>query len=205
MTCSPPGSSVHRILQARILEWVAIPFSRGSSWPRDWTSCIAGQFFTVWAIMEAFPVASVTYLRQFFWVSSGQPSCFAWLWMHIWYNLGPCPSCMHASFGQDGFQCKGFWEVDGVYYSPATPPFSDFWGTFLCMCSLGDLLDLKNEKYVCSLFIFYPSRTGLLSLSSSWSICPQGTDVSCSAWSPFISCIKVLDPGFSKLQQILKV
>ena len=37
MDCSPPGSSVHGILQARILEWVAISFSRGSSWPRDWT------------------------------------------------------------------------------------------------------------------------------------------------------------------------
>ena len=50
-----PGSSVHGILQARILEWVAIPFSRGFSWPRDWTqvSCIAGRFFTVWAIREA--------------------------------------------------------------------------------------------------------------------------------------------------------
>ena len=50
--CSLPGSSVHGILQARILEWVAIHFSRGSSQPRDWTwvSCIAGRFFTVWAI-----------------------------------------------------------------------------------------------------------------------------------------------------------
>ena len=35
--CSPPGSSVHGILQARILEWIAIPFSRGSSWPKAWT------------------------------------------------------------------------------------------------------------------------------------------------------------------------
>ena len=49
--CNPPGSSVHGILQARRLEWVAIPFSRGSSQPRDQThvSCIAGRFFTVWA------------------------------------------------------------------------------------------------------------------------------------------------------------
>ena len=49
MDCSPPGSSVHWILQARILEWVAISFSRGSSWPRDWTqdSWIAGRFFTI--------------------------------------------------------------------------------------------------------------------------------------------------------------
>ena len=49
--CSPPGSSAHRILQARTLEWVAVPFPRGSSWPRDWSrafcsSCIAGRFFT---------------------------------------------------------------------------------------------------------------------------------------------------------------
>ena len=55
MNWSPPGSSVHGILQARILEWVAIPFSRGSSWPRDWTcvSCIAGRFFTVWVTKKA--------------------------------------------------------------------------------------------------------------------------------------------------------
>ena len=48
MDCSPPGSSVHGIFQARILERDAISFSRGSSWPRDWTqvSCIAGRFFT---------------------------------------------------------------------------------------------------------------------------------------------------------------
>ena len=52
---SPPGSSVHGIFQARILEWVAIPFSRGSSQPRDRTqvSHIAGRFFTVWATREA--------------------------------------------------------------------------------------------------------------------------------------------------------
>ena len=45
MDCSLPGSSVPGILQARILEWVANPFSRGSFWPRDWTqvSCIAGR------------------------------------------------------------------------------------------------------------------------------------------------------------------
>ena len=56
MDCSPPGSSVHGILWARILQWVAIPFSRGSSWSRDWThvsSCIAGMFFTTWAARKA--------------------------------------------------------------------------------------------------------------------------------------------------------
>ena len=55
MDCSPPGSSLHGILQARLLEWVAIPFSRGSSQPWDRTpvSCIAGRFFTIWATREA--------------------------------------------------------------------------------------------------------------------------------------------------------
>ena len=48
--CSLPGFSVHGISQARILEWIAIPFSRGSCQPRDQTqvSCIPRNFFTIW-------------------------------------------------------------------------------------------------------------------------------------------------------------
>ena len=55
MDCSPPGSCVNGILQVRILEWVAILFSRGSSQLRDWTqvSYIADRFFTIWATREA--------------------------------------------------------------------------------------------------------------------------------------------------------
>jgi len=55
MDCSPLGSSVSGIFQARILEWVAIPFSRGSSLPRDQTHVthIAGGFFVVSATREA--------------------------------------------------------------------------------------------------------------------------------------------------------
>ena len=51
MDCRQPVFFVHGLLQARIVEQVAISFSRVSSWPRDWTqvSCIAGRFFTVWA------------------------------------------------------------------------------------------------------------------------------------------------------------
>ena len=49
------GSSVHGILPARVLEWVAISFARGSSWPRDRTqvSCLAGRRFNLWATREA--------------------------------------------------------------------------------------------------------------------------------------------------------
>ena len=58
MDYSPPGSSVHGIFQARILEWVAIFFSRGSSLPRDWTCvslmspALAGGFFTNWEALK---------------------------------------------------------------------------------------------------------------------------------------------------------
>ena len=53
--CCPPGYSNHGILQARILEWIAIPFSRGSSWLRDWlqVSCTIGRFSTIWSTREA--------------------------------------------------------------------------------------------------------------------------------------------------------
>ena len=66
--CSPPGFSVHGITQTRILEWVAISFSRGFSGPREWTqrprdwiqvSCIADRFFTVWATKETLLVIKV--------------------------------------------------------------------------------------------------------------------------------------------------
>ena len=70
MDYSPPISSVHGILQARILAWVAISFSRGSSWPRDqtWVSCIAGRFFTIWATREVPP---------------------PWVWLILWPSSPP--------------------------------------------------------------------------------------------------------------------
>ena len=54
MDQSPPGSSVHEILQEKILEWVAIPFSRGSSWLRDptWFSRIADKCFLIWSTRD---------------------------------------------------------------------------------------------------------------------------------------------------------
>ena len=62
MDCSPPNYTKfhHGILQARRLEWVAIPFSRGSSLPRDWIwGCfIADRFFTIWATKEALLVVA---------------------------------------------------------------------------------------------------------------------------------------------------
>ena len=68
--CDPMNYTAHGILQARILEWVAFPFSRGSSHPRDRTqvSCIVGRFFTSWATREAknTGVGSLPRLQQIF-------------------------------------------------------------------------------------------------------------------------------------------
>ena len=59
--CNSVDYTVHKILQARMPEWAAFPFSRGSSWPRGQTqvSCIAGKFFTSWATGEALHYALV--------------------------------------------------------------------------------------------------------------------------------------------------
>ena len=61
MDCSLPRSYVHGILQARILEWVAISFSRGSPWPKDGTrvSCITGRRLTVWATGEVLRASGI--------------------------------------------------------------------------------------------------------------------------------------------------
>ena len=64
MDYSSPGSSVHGILQARILVWVAIPFSRGSSQCMGWTqvSCFANMFFTIWDTREGSKVIIVVFI-----------------------------------------------------------------------------------------------------------------------------------------------
>ena len=51
MVCSPPGSSVHGIFQARILEWVAISFTKVSNWPRNWTHV----FYVSWIVTYSLP------------------------------------------------------------------------------------------------------------------------------------------------------
>ena len=105
---SPPGSSAHGILQAKILECVAISFSRGSSQPRDqsWVSCIEGRFFTIWATIIQFS-SDTNYpeLSQTLQVKGSVPqdclptpdaNCKSWVshtseWLAI--NQGfPCPA-----------------------------------------------------------------------------------------------------------------
>ena len=80
MDGSLPGSSVDGILQARILEWVVIPFSRGSSRPRDQTqvSCITGSFFTT----ESPRKPIVDYVGSLKWVKQHSVDKGKLLWFH---------------------------------------------------------------------------------------------------------------------------
>ena len=80
MDCRLPGFSVHGILQARILEWVAISSSRAFSWPRDRTqvSCIAGRFFTIWAAGEAL-IAGYMEIDIFSWTTAYLLPCLGYL------------------------------------------------------------------------------------------------------------------------------
>ena len=81
MDCSPPGSSVHVILQARILEWIAVPFSTGTSLPRDQAqvSLTAGGFFTIWTTRVV--VAKVWGVCGNFFKQDNNEVCIYWLFL----------------------------------------------------------------------------------------------------------------------------
>ena len=101
------GSSIHRIIQKRLLEWADIPFSKRSSWPRDWTwvSWIAGRYFTIWATCDIlldhveftlihWPNIPGSYSILFFTVLD-----FSFMTWHI-FNCAQfplCPSCFILS------------------------------------------------------------------------------------------------------------
>ena len=122
MGYSPPGSSVHGILQAWVLEWVAISFSRESSQPRDWSwvSHTTGRFFTIWATREADPDRrrqTISYIRW-------HRSRWAEAWRTVlknWDSTGknsqvlgkhvksPVTRKSHRTGGQGRFQYSSFW------------------------------------------------------------------------------------------------
>ena len=98
-------------------------------------------------------------MGQFFWVSFDQSCCFVWFWVHIWYISGYSHVCACTSLSQDRFLQRGLWV--GWHHSSF-----NLQGTFLCMGNQEGLLDLKNEKYVVS--IFYLGRAQPLLLPSCY-------------------------------------
>ena len=127
-TASLPGSSVHGILQARILEWVVMPSSRGSSWPRDQThvSCIADRFFTISATQKA-PVYLLLRLKN--------PFILFTLFLNLGLSVFPSNSlifCRILPFSSD--MCL------------TSPSLRNFFNTLYCF--LANLLE-KIKLYTC--------------------------------------------------------
>ena len=148
MDCIPPGSSVHGILQARILEWVAISFSRGSSRPRNSSqdfsrsrnqtqvSCIAGRFSTDWATREA--------LRT---IPPGRSKALHhMLWKHFFKKAVPpstvSPNVMVILFLFWGYilALKNLWKLPGTALHRTLPIFSFSQGSHLHL----DISSLSN-------------------------------------------------------------
>ena len=90
--CRPPSSFVPGISQARILEWIAIPFSTGTSGPRDRTfiSCIAGRLFTIWAARRA--LIQLQYNIKTRWLTLVQSTELIWILSAKDIHLGICVS-----------------------------------------------------------------------------------------------------------------
>ena len=118
LNCSPAGSSIHRILQARIPEWVAMPSSRESSWPRDRTyvslkaPVLAGGFFTTRTTWETHitiikPILQMRKPRFSIWAQGQDPA------LRAWDCLNPCPQ-VHLT-------------PKHVYFLPYSPSFSFKW------------------------------------------------------------------------------
>ena len=174
MNCSPPGSSVHGILWARILEWVAIPFSRRSSQFRDqtWVSCIAGRFFTIWATREA--PSSVATDAFFYVISSASYGPNTGLFFFCWWFFFFF-SVLHVKL----FHCKPecfYFRCSMITFSLLFFPFhspSSSWSVFLvllissrdvvgapacfCLCLQGFLLKALLSSWVIDCgAIFWP-------------------------------------------------
>ena len=96
MDCSPQGSSVHGIFQARVLEWVTISFSRGSSQARDQTrvACIAGRHFTVWATREAHLIWPYIHIYIYIYIH-----IHTYIHMHCWHLLSKIPLVFKPEHG----------------------------------------------------------------------------------------------------------
>ena len=107
MDYSPPGFSVHGILQAKILERVAILFSRGFSWLRDqtWVSCTAGRFFTIWTTRETqdtiLKAHKIGYIKV-------ECACLLGLFNHVWLSAALWTVALQAPLSV-GFSRQEYW------------------------------------------------------------------------------------------------
>ena len=170
MDYSLPGSSVHGISQARILEGIAISFSRGSSWPRDWTrfSCLAGRFFTTETLGKPFFFSEPfknwtkieqTFLKEKFWVYRNVRRKE----LRFPYTPLPCTSCLTVT-------CSSHWWANFPGTSAESTLLPGGRQRFLEMLEF--LSSTKKYKDICT-FWQKPHMCNILNLFISKSIYKQ--------------------------------
>ena len=139
MDCSLPGSSSHGILQARILEWVAIPFSKGSSQSRSQAqvSCIVGRFFTIWSTRE---IQNNT-------------------------GVGTVASLEAQAVKNQGRMYPGSPDKWGCWFCPADGRNHRLCSVFRCCCASG--VEQSPEHRVCSGWVPWSDRLEAL-FSDKW-------------------------------------
>ena len=200
MDCSLPGSSVHGIFQARVLEWVAISFFRRSSWPRDRTrvSCIVGRCFTIWAItlntvqVPYFCLGNSTYLLQ---KRSTRSLGLKWIFfswrIYLLLKVGsPTITVLSLSF----FRSASIW---WTYLDALSAPASGPYMYMLCIFLTNGLF----HHYILTFFVFC-YNFGLKSILSDISITNPALFWFPLAWISFFSfylCTLHLHKGFAFL------
>ena len=125
MDYGPPGSPVHSILHASILEWVAMPFSRESCPPRDRTevSCTAGRFFTVWATRESPNHSKLTYK----WIHCTRNDWkIKWI-LNIWFKLDFKNTCIRWCGSHES---NSVWKLPWNFITCRVK-----WGRMLAICA----------------------------------------------------------------------
>ena len=184
MDCSPPNSSKHGISQAGFprqdfpLEWVAIPFSRGSSRLRDWTCafCTAGRSFTSEPPGKPWLLNGGSFLGLCFPLAN----YLALTPRLVWLMALPCVSVYLSAKMDSSMKVSGRLTGHIMGYCPL------LWGPFLCMYSLGDCLDPKNEECATSLL-------------------RQGSALLCSCHHCYLSVHRRLNPAAYPVPVIILV
>ena len=180
--CNPPGSSVHGILQARILEWVALHFSRGSSPPRDWTcvSCIASRFYTIWATKEA---QSYSYSMPKFmetWIFKTLVSFTFHCPIFPALFLKPPHLDFHYCLSTFSMHKHACYINHLIFCMPATPSF--------LLSSFGRYIIFKILTVSSTTELYFPPPDGKLVLpgmEQKWKMCCcQGAEILSLLWGP---------------------
>ena len=141
MDCSLPGSSVHGIFQARVLEWIAISFSRGSARPRDRTqvSCMVDRRFTIWATREVLAFHSHIYFKEL------EKIClFCILFIYCSVSLSEVPNFLLIPF----FCLYNFFLLEKVFWRQILFISSCVLSHFSCVAHQAPLsMGFSRQKY----------------------------------------------------------